>query len=585
VILSALWFLQSRSVVNALRARILRLRQPKYLVGAVVGAGYLWMVGFRQLLGFGTHPGAVLTHFPEDFRQSLEAGITLLLVVWVVLVWVFTGDRASLRFTEAEVAFLFPAPMSRKTLIHFRLLRLQAGTLFSAVFFSVITGRALRDGHALFHIAGWWLVLATMGLHGLAASFAIQRLTERGLSGWRRRLCVLAGFTAVCGLAFWWARTALSGGPPSDPQEWGAWLRGILSAGPAPWLLAPFRCLVRPWFAADLPEFLRFALPALAVLIAHYIWVVRADVSFEEASIDASRRLAERIAAVRSGRGLTLTPPSRSRRDPFRLAPVGFPPMALLWKNLISAGQLFTVRFWFLMLWMTVVGGMVGNGLLQGSGNGRPIQMAAAGFVGVMLVLTFLLGPQLLRNDFRSDLTQMDWMKSLPLPPWQIALGQLLAPVCLMVGFQWLLLVLLTALSAGLEPGWDPPLSTWRGPVIVSVALLLPPMNLLLLALPNAAALVFPAWIQPAGGRHGGIEVIGQRLIFVLGQMLVLALALLPAAGVGWLTWWLASGLLGPVWAVPVAAVAVFGILAGEGAMAIRGLGFAFARFDLSAEG
>ena len=84
-----------------------------------------------------------------------------------------------------------------------------------------------------------------------------------------------------------------------DPQDIGKWLREFASIGPAPWILAPFRIMVRPWFAADLSEFIRAALPALAVLLAHYFWVVRADVSFEEASIDASRKLAERVAAIR----------------------------------------------------------------------------------------------------------------------------------------------------------------------------------------------------------------------------------------------------------------------------------------------
>jgi hypothetical protein len=37
------------------------------------------------------------------------------------------------------------------------LLRAQLGILFSAVFFSVITGRSMRDGHWFIHIASWWL--------------------------------------------------------------------------------------------------------------------------------------------------------------------------------------------------------------------------------------------------------------------------------------------------------------------------------------------------------------------------------------------------------------------------------------------
>ena len=34
---TALWFLQSRSLVNQLRVRLKRLKQPKYLIGALIG--------------------------------------------------------------------------------------------------------------------------------------------------------------------------------------------------------------------------------------------------------------------------------------------------------------------------------------------------------------------------------------------------------------------------------------------------------------------------------------------------------------------------------------------------------------------
>ena len=143
-LISALWFLQSRSVVNSLRARVRRLKQPKYLIGAVIGVGYLWMIGFRHLFtSWGGRSGDVGEAMPAETRLLFEVGAATALMCFTVMMWLFTGDRASLLFTEAEVAFLFPAPLSRRSLIHFRLLRAQLGILFSAFFFSLFTGRAM----------------------------------------------------------------------------------------------------------------------------------------------------------------------------------------------------------------------------------------------------------------------------------------------------------------------------------------------------------------------------------------------------------------------------------------------------------
>ena len=49
------------------------------------------------------------------------------------------AQRAALGFSEAEIAFLFPAPITRRGLVHFRLLSVQ---------FRSLTGAALSGGFA-----------------------------------------------------------------------------------------------------------------------------------------------------------------------------------------------------------------------------------------------------------------------------------------------------------------------------------------------------------------------------------------------------------------------------------------------------
>ena len=113
----------------------------------------------------------------------------------------------------------------------------------------------------------------------------------------------------------------------------------------------------------------------------------------------------------------------------------------------------------------------------------------------------------------------------------------------------------------------------------------LPLVCALQLLVPNAAALLFPAWVQTMRNRsERGIEVVGQRIIFLAGQLLVVALALLPAALGAGLLIFATQWLIGPVAAIAFASVAVLVILAAEVGCGLWWLGQRFEAFDLSAE-
>jgi hypothetical protein len=85
--------------------------------------------------------------------------------------------------------------------------------------------------------------------------------------------------------------------------------------------------------------------------------------------------------------------------------------------------------------------------------------------------------------------------------------------------------------------------------------------------------------------RGGGIEAMGQRLIFFAGYLVVLIVALVPAAGVSVLPYilvqWLTGSFSAAVLAVGATASAV---LVGEFALVIWWLGRRYEQFDLSAE-
>ena len=577
---TALIYLQWQSFRNRLVTRFKRLKQPKYLFGAIVGGLYVYFYFFRYLFHQGYAGGgraAEKLSIPPEHLLLFELGGALALFVIVLLAWIIPHERAALTFTEAEVAFLFPAPISRRNLIHYKLMRSQLRIVFSAFIFSLISRRF--GGNFWVHALGWWLILSTLNLHFIGASFARTLMLDRGISNWLRRLLVF-GLAAVMVASVWlWAKQTLPALNSADIANLDSILnyaRRLLTAGPALYLLYPFRLVVRPLLAPDIVALLSALSPVLLIFLLHYLWVIYSDVAFEEASVEASQKLATRMAAVRAGNWQAAGKKQKPKRPWFKLAPTGPLPTALLWKNLLGIGHAFSPRLWIALILVVVVLG-VGLGNVRHDQN---FSVLAAILTAVALGYSLLLGPQLLRLDFRRDLPQADILKTFPLHGWQIALGEILAPVVVLVAFQWLMLLI----GAGLVLYLSGAKTMLFLAIAAGAAFLLPVLDVLLLIVPNAAVLLFPSWIQSGKDSPRGVEATGQRLIFALGQMLVLLLALIPAAAAFAGVFFLLQMALGMVAAVPLSALAAAVVVAVEAGFGVMLLGKLFERFDVTEE-
>jgi ABC-2 type transport system permease protein len=577
--IGALFYLQYHSIKNRTLMRVKRLKQPKYLLGGIVGGLYFYFYFFRFMFGRGgARSASALLSTPENLALLESAGALILLTI-LLLAWIIPHERAALTFTEAEVAFLFPAPITRRGLIHFKLLRSQTAILFTALLLTLITNRF--GGHAWTRAVGWWLVLSTLNLHLLGSSFALTRLLDRGITNWQRRLGILGLGLVLAGVVVIWARRTLPGFDVSRLDGVDA-LKGyaqqVLASGPLPWLLYPFRLVIRPFLAPNATAFLHAVLPALGLMALHYVWVVRSDVAFEEASVEASRRLAEKVSAVRAGNWQAGRRKPKVRRPPFKLRPTGFPAVGLLWKNLISAGQAFTWRIWFTL---AVFAGCASLGFGHGAGSAG-LRSVVGMLVIMLLAWSVLIGQQLFRQDFRQDLAVADILKTYPMRGWQLALGELLAPAVILTGIQWFLLLL------GLGVFQSAKASGLSGPVILALAfgaaLMLPMLNLITLQIPNAAVLLFPSWFQATKGGAHGIEATGQRLILMMGGLIVFLVALLPAAALFAGIAYAGNMLLGLAAGLALASLAAAVVLAGEAGLGVMLLGWLFERFDVSAE-
>lgn len=582
--IGALVYLQLTSLKNAARRRLQRLRQPRYLIATIVGLAYFYFFFFRRAAYRG------VSHGPPGMAPvniGLMVGLAvavLIMALRIVYTWIFSTERAALAFTEAEVAFLFQAPVSRRVLVHFKLLKSQLRILFLAVLFSLLSNRfSLLGGNVWTHAVGWWILFSTLELHGIAASFTRERLLDLGLNPARRRVLlggVLALFVVAAG---WWLRRYLPALPAIDLTNAAAifsCLPGVLATPPLSWVLAPFRWILGPLFAPDGTTFLWALGPALLVLGAHYVWVIRSEVAFEEASIDLARKRAERVAAFRSGGWRGLRQPARRRREPFALRPRGPTPVAFLWKNLISAGPWFYPRNWLLI--SAAVLGVVG--WLAADPAFHPLMKIVQAVALPVSIWVLIAGPMLMRREVRLMMERLDVIKSHPLRGWQVVLGEMLAPIVLLTSVEWLVLAVV-AVSFGVLTGKFAYTALVTSLGAVGVGLLVPPVVGLMVAIPFAATLYFPVWMSAVGQAGGGMEVMGQRLIFAGGYVLVLVLALLPAALAAAVPYFVVQWLVGmPAPALLAGAVAASVVLIGEFTAVVWWLGGRYERFDLSTE-
>ena len=582
--ISALFYLQGCSIRNRLATRIKRLKKPKYLFGLIFGGLYFYFFLFRYA---GGNPGrkspmgtAALVNWTE-YATAIELLAALVFMLFIVGGWIFPHERAALGFTEAEAVFLFSAPISRRTLIHFKLLKSQMGILVTTLFMVLISNRFGARGSPWLNILGWWIILSTINLHFLGASFARTQLLDHGLSNGRRRLWIGALLALAIAVIVYWARDTMRVPAESELKSvraFARYIQEILEAGPAPGLLHPFRLVIRPYLARDIAAFLVAFWPAAVLLVLHYIWVIRSNVAFEEASLALAQKRAQLISAARQGQ---LTPSKhKARRGPFLLESAGAPAVALLWKNLIAAGGLFRTRSVLIM--MCVLGGV---GLSVSLGSAHSGAGAVVGMlVAMALMWSIMLGPFILRHDFRSDLKSIELLKQFPLPGWRVVAGELLAPALILTVVQWLLLLLGVIAARSPDSGHPFDLPD-RLAVAFAFALVAPMLNLISFLIPNAAVLLFPGWFQTGQDATQGIEATGQRLIFGLGQFFVFLVALVPAGLLAALAFFSIT-FFHVSWrlAVPLAGFPAALVLGIEAAAGVVLLGKVFDKFDLSSE-
>jgi ABC-2 type transport system permease protein len=566
-------YLAWRSASNRIARQLSHLRSPRYFVAMLLGASYLWFM----LVGQRTSSVAGDTPDPR-WLELIGAMAVLGAVAWG---WIFGVERRVLAFTPAEVTFLFSAPVSRRGLIQFKLLHSQLLILLNALLWTLILSRERFGVSPWLRVVSIWVLLTTLSLHRLGASFVRTSLAQHGRLGLRHRIVSLTVLGAVLIALTWSIISAL---PDVSAAAGTRGARAVMSAiadaaaRPLPALLTyPFRIMIRPLAAHQLSDWLDAIWPALVLLVLHYVWVLRSDTAFEEAAAEYSARRARALSNRRAGHAAGLPIPVRATPALLRLAPTGWPAGAIFWKNLVGVTRTRRVRNTAFAL-----AGAAGLLTLISFEPGGTLADIPGWLTASWAGLTILVGPQWVRNDLRGDLLKLDLLRSYPIRGWTIVAAEVSASTVVLTTIQ--LGILTISYLAFLGNRTMTPSLEERSLLLLLAVVYLPAINFLGLLIQNAGALLYPAWVHLGAGRIAGIEALGQNLLMMMTSVTLLALTLVIPAAIAGGAYLLLNPNIGMWGAVP-ATVLALGAMAFEAALFIEWLGSIFEKTDSAAAG
>ena len=174
--IGAFAYLILTSTRNRLSSQLKRVRNPRYAVAFLLGLAYFgWFVFFNRPARGGPPPGPLVS-------EMLGALLPIVILLIVAYAWIFGADRTALAFTEAEVSLLFPAPVSRRGLIIYKLVRAQTAVLLTSLLWTVL----LRRGFGLERALSYWVLLSTISMHRLGVALIRASQTAHGARGARR---------------------------------------------------------------------------------------------------------------------------------------------------------------------------------------------------------------------------------------------------------------------------------------------------------------------------------------------------------------------------------------------------------------
>jgi ABC-2 type transport system permease protein len=565
------FFVLTRSAKNRIVGRLRRLRNPRYLLSAIAGIAYFWLMFFRRSMRSGRPLAMPFAFAANDVALG---AFSILILVMAIAAWALPSDSGGLEFSPAEIQFLFPAPVSRRQLLLYKIIRGQARLLISVVIFTIL---GLRQGAVI----GLWAAMTVFNIYLIMARLGRARLRLAGFGLIKRIVAVSVLLTGFCEVlrrqAPIGALAHLAEGGQIRTETVLDIARTTLHQPPLSWLL-----FLPRFFAMAILPIDRMALAtgvsALAVFaVALFLIASKLNVSFEEASIVISQERDDRKAR-RRGMRMGQSVAFRKIPPPFRLKPGGPPELAIIWKNAIAF--LRTTSAWILI----IVAVLVTQLWTAVFASYRNVFTTIGVMTLIYAALFAVIGGMIVRNDFRLDLRQMEILKSLPISAERMVAAEILSPLAIIAVIETAMLFMaVVALRLSNPTGQLASCSTPE--FFVAAVLVVVPLCAIQLIIQNAAVLLLPAWSVPSKDEVRGFVATGQRVLMLIGHLVCLTVALIPAAIVAAGSFFIAHRFVTDLEAaIAIAVLPGVAVMVAEAFAGMKALGMQFESIDVSVD-
>ncbi|MGB7342735.1 MAG: hypothetical protein WBD20_00835 [Pirellulaceae bacterium] len=490
-----------------LRRLLERLRSPRRLLATTLAIAFFAMYIANGVMVLSTRTPAD----PARLQLWLSGGMVIYLMYHLVrCVW--TQQVADLEMTRSEELWLGGGPLQRSSLAVYHVNNIVVAALMKTTLLAVVLACDVQ--HFTLLMIGIFSSLVLLEITRLVAQRWSSGLSPQGRT--RMRIAITAVVFAVLIQVI----TGILAATPLGSPTWRYLLSGFDAIGQVAasdtiqWLALPWIASARLAVTADLQmATCAHLLISLAMLPLSVALLVRVDAWAQTARHRRELQRLETGDYYRSDNSSahvdasSLLIADRITRTANRMLP------SVLKDALhIASRQAVSVqRYWGTILFSFVVPTLLClSPLVTG-------QITEQWFyvVGGIAMCTMLLAPPALRIDFRRDLRRMQLLRSLPVKPLSMVLGQLTLPVLITFAFQWLTIIMAAIV---IQPGWTQ-FFLWTG--------MLSALAVFTFAAENALFLAYP--------HHERAEGIGMMIrakLTFLGKATVIGLSL--AALVAW---------------------------------------------------
>ena len=523
------------------------LRKPKGILLTVVGL----LVFVPWLLSIAFTPREAIPWDPEKVRRF---GPLVLLAYAALTLALSSGERV-LFFTPAEIDFLFPGPFTRRGLLAYKIAGAVFGVMFSSLFLLLAFLRSSRSPLAAYLA----IVLAMLFFQFLGMAVGLASNTVAAFATSVRRRAVVVAVVALVAATAWSVGSGVFNLPPQE---------AMARVESSPVLRAatlPFRPFVYTYTAGGTsPELLGWGAVCLGMVAAMAGVVFAIDAQYFETSAASSARIYAQLQRMRQGGGLMpgRGVASKPRRARVRLGmfPWWGGAGPVLWRQVATA-----LREPARLALLTLI--LVGPGLAPLLGRRAPgeapAQIAAFAFAGIALYLAGIFSA-MVAFDFRGDVDRMEELKTLPIHPVPLVLGQLATPVLVFTLPSWVAFTLASPYYGGVSPA------------DFALLAMIAPLSALVVGIDNLLFLLFPT--RTAQANTADFTSMGRQVLLVLAKALVGGATIGLAALVGWLVHSLTGG--GRL----AAYLAALGVATVAAASLVPFLALAFRRYDVASD-